>query len=85
VKAKFTEIAQGEKSCLGVRIYGVGTFSELGKERMRLRWDNRRAPKRCPMASEFENRLRVDGDRVNFAELPFPHSDEYVFDLEGFE
>jgi hypothetical protein len=37
---------------------GVGIFSGLGKERIRLCWDNRRAPKRHTLAGDSENRLR---------------------------
>ena len=33
-------------------------LSGLGKERIRLCWDNRRAPKRCTMAADSENALR---------------------------
>jgi hypothetical protein len=32
---------------------GVGTFSGLGKVRIRLCWDNRRAPKKAHFGSRF--------------------------------
>ena len=36
----------------------AATFSGLGKERIRMCWDNRRAPKRSTMAADSENTLR---------------------------
>ncbi len=64
---------------------GVGTFSELGKERMRLLGQSP-SPAKGPLKRvSFENRLRESMGIVfpsrNSASL---HSDEYVLDPEGF-
>ena len=97
VNAKFApEIPKGEvrrmlllrtpmNKAASVSVYtGVGTFSELGKERMRF-WDNRRAPKGSSMGSEFENSLPESmGNVCTSRNSASQHSDEYVFDPEGF-